>query len=377
MKLTTVLTPVLALVAVFAIAGRAQAQMPFPASNEDPSGANLLVQAKPKLVVDKVQHDFGRITDTSSVFVDIPFKNAGTGTLEILDTHATCGCTISRLEQTTYPPGQSGILKVEFKPQGKNGPQLQRVTIRSNDPVQGEVTVSIMAEVEPVVMIEPKIVQFGEVKKGETRTATVKIIGRTEDFAATFGTVSSDEALTLEVLETKPIEMNGKTLRQTEVKLTLKPTAPVGHLQQSASIRTSDSRMPAVTAQVMADVVGDLEAGPARLTLGVLQSQGPIKSELKVTSRAGTPFKITEVTSQSVSPIDLKFEVKPVDPAKPNSYTIAVSGTGPKDAVPIRGEVVIKTNVPGEETIRIPYFGVVKPQIGAAPQTAPQIGAAK
>lgn len=366
MKLATVM-PVIALVTALGLAGHVQAQVPFPPSNEDLSGASLLVQAKPKLLIDKIQHDFGRITDTSSVFVDIPFKNTGSGTLEILDTHATCGCTVSRLEQTSYPPGQSGILKVEFKPQGKNGPQLQRVTIRSNDPAQGEQTVSIMAEVEPVVMIEPKIVQFGEMKKGESRSAVVKIIGRTEDFAATFGTVSNDEAMVLEVLETKPVEMNGKTLRQTEVKITLKPTAPVGHFQQSASIRTNDSRMPAVTASVMAEIIGDLETGPARVTLGVMQAQGPIKSEVKVTSRAGTPFKITEVTNQAVANLDLKFAVKPVDPAKPNAYTIEVTGTAPKDSVPIRGEIVIKTDVPGEQMIRIPYFGVVKPQnLGAA-----------
>lgn len=362
MKLLIAFKPAVAFLVLSAgLAAPALAQVPFPAP-DDPAGPNLLVQAKPHLVADKMQHDFGRIMDTSSVFVDIPFKNTGTGTLEILDTHATCGCTVGRLEKTSYAPGESGVLKVEFKPQGKNGPQLQRVTIRSNDPAEPEVVVSITAEVEPVVMIEPKILQFGELKKGEGKSAIVRVIGRTEDFAATFGTVSSDDALQLEVLDSKPVEMNGKTLRQTEVKITLKPNAPVGHLQHSASIRTNDTRMPAVTVTIMGEIVGDLEAGPARLALGVLQAEGPIKSELKVTSRAGVPFKISEITSQAINDIGLKFDVKPVDPAKPTAYTIEVTGTAPEKAVPIRGEVVIKTDVAGEEMIRIPYFGVVRPQ---------------
>lgn len=352
---------------VTGLAGRAQAQVPFP-SDEEPTGSNLLVQAKPKLVVEKAQHDFGRIMDTASVFVDIPFKNTGTGTLEITDTHATCGCTVGRLEQTTYAPGQSGILKVEFKPQGKNGPQLQRVTIRSNDPGQPETTVSITADVEPVVIVEPKLIQLGDIKKGETRTAMVKIYGRTEDFAATFGTVSADDFLTLKLLETRSVEMNGKTLRATEALITLSGSAPVGHLQQSASIRTNDPRMPAVTVQIMGEVLGDLEAGPARLQLGILQVNAPIKSELKVTSRAGTNFKIDKVEFESVNKkINLDFAVKPVDPNQPNAYTIEITGKAPDEAVPIRGEVIVKTDVKGEEAMRIPFFGVVRPQnLGAA-----------
>ncbi|MCC6677161.1 MAG: DUF1573 domain-containing protein [Phycisphaerales bacterium] len=368
MKLTALLRPSVALAALLflVIPGLARAQVPFP-GDDSPTGPSLLVQAKPKLVVEKIQHDFGRIMDTASVFIDIPFKNTGTGTLEILDTHATCGCTLGRLEQTTYAPGQSGILKVEFKPQGKNGPQLQRITIRSNDPVQPESTIAITAEVEPVVMIEPKLLQFGEIKKGESRTATVKVIGRTEDFAATFGTVSNDEALGLEVLSTRDVELNGKKLRETEVKVTLKPKAAVGRLQQSASIRTNDPRMPAVTVQIMGDILGDLEAGPARLALGVLQAQGPIKTELKITSRAGANFKIAEVTNQALNGIDLQFAIKPVSENQQSAYVIEITGTAPKDAVPIRGEVMIKTDVAGEEMIRIPYFGVVRPQnLGAA-----------
>lgn len=356
----------IAAVVLLAFPGSARAQLPFP-SDDTPTGPGLLVQSKPRLIVEKIQHDFGRIMDTASVFIDIPFKNAGTGSLDILDTHATCGCTLGRLEQTSYAPGQSGLLKVEFKPQGKNGPQLQRITIRSNDPVQPEVTVTITADVEPVVMIEPKLLQFGEIQKGETRTATVKIIGRTEDFAATFGTVSNDEALSLEVLSTREVEMYGRKLRETEVQITLKNKAPVGRLQQSASIRTNDPRMPAVTVQVLGEVVGDLEAGPARLALGVLQAEGPVKSELKVTSRTGADFKIAEVSNQALNGIDLHFAVKPLSETQHSAYVIEVTGTAPKDAVPIRGELLIKTDVAGEEMIRIPYFGVVRPQnLGAA-----------
>lgn len=356
----------LALLLLLLPAGRAAAQQPFP-SDDTPSGPSLLVQAKPRLVVEKIQHDFGRIMDTASVYVDIPFRNTGTGTLEILDTHATCGCTLGRLEKTSYAPGESGILKVEFKPQGKNGPQLQRITIRTNDPVQAEASVSITAEVEPVVMVEPKMVQFGEVKKGESRSAIIKIIGRTEDFAATFGTVSNDESLALKVLETRPVELNGKKLRETTVQLTLKPGSAVGHLQQSASVRTNDSRMPAVTVQVLGEIIGDLEIAPARAALGVLQAGGPVKSELKVTSRAGANFKIAGVTSQTMSGMDLTFEVRPVSENQQTAYVIALSGTAPKDPVPVRGEIVIKTDVAGEETLRIPYFGVVRPQnLGSA-----------
>lgn len=368
MKLCPPFRPSAALAAflIAVIAGPARAQVPFP-GDDNPTGPSLLVQAKPRLSVEKIQHDFGRIMDTASVYVDVPFRNAGTGELQIIDTHATCGCTVGRLEKTTYAPGESGILKVEFKPQGKNGPQLQRITIRSNDPIQAEVTVAITAEVEPVVMIEPKLLQFGEVKKGESRTAKVKVIGRTDDFAATFGTVSSEEALALQVLGTRDIELNGKKLRETEVEITLKPGTPVGRLQQSASIRTNDARMPAVTVQVMGDIVGDLEIGPARLALGVLQASGPIKSEFKITSRAGAAFKVLKIENQSISGIELEFTVKPVSEAAHNAYTVEVAGMAPKDPVPIRGEVQIKTDVKGEETIRIPYFGVVRPQnLGAA-----------
>jgi hypothetical protein len=54
--------------------------------------------------------------------------------LNIRETRANCGCTVSAPEKDTLAPGESSKISVTFNSNGRRGRQQKMVTIFSNDP---------------------------------------------------------------------------------------------------------------------------------------------------------------------------------------------------------------------------------------------------
>src|SRR5690606_26573501 len=135
--------------------------------------------------IDRLRHSFDRIVDSETVKTQFTFRNAGEGTLVIQSVDSTCGCTVPDLQKLEYAPGESGTLEVGFKPQGKQGMNHQRVTIRTNDPENSTTVLTISAQVVRQVYAEPGLANMGQVHKRGTQDQLVSIYGRSPDFEVT------------------------------------------------------------------------------------------------------------------------------------------------------------------------------------------------
>lgn len=100
----------------------------FPPMTEDE-----LAQA-PRLQLEKSNYDFGTINEGEIVKTDFVFTNTGKSPLNIRETQANCGCTVSNPEKETLAPGESSKITVTFNSKGRRGRQQKMVTIFSNDP---------------------------------------------------------------------------------------------------------------------------------------------------------------------------------------------------------------------------------------------------
>ena len=78
------------------------------------------------------EHNFGKLSEGEVVSYTFRFKNAGTGSLVIKSTSASCGCTVPKYDKEPIPPEGTGSLEVVFNTMGKLGQQHKTIGVRTN-----------------------------------------------------------------------------------------------------------------------------------------------------------------------------------------------------------------------------------------------------
>ncbi len=353
-----------ALGTVLALAGSASAlPPPIPANR-----AASRTQSEPSLArmeFKATTHDVGSIFDHEPQEFKFEFTNTGEEKLVIEKVQSSCGCTAGELAKTEYEPGESGTIDVTFNPKGKKGDQRRQLTVYSNDLSGREIMLTVVGSVSQLVAIDPGVLAMGSVPKGNTVTKFLTVTGRTPDFEVTRATPGDLEAFSVRVVGTEPIEelgANGKptgeTLRASTIEVTLKGGAHVGRLDDRITIRTNDARRAIVQAQVIANVVGDVAVTPPRISIGRPELGERMTREFTVASRSGKPFKIKDIRFAN-GPLQIGFDIKPVNPDKPDTYTIRLDATAARVHPRLRQDIVIITDVEGEEEILLPVSGVI------------------
>jgi hypothetical protein len=87
---------------------------------------------RPVLSFDKVEHDFGTITEGENVGTIFRFTNSGDGALIIGSATTSCGCTVPKFSNKPVAPGESGTLEVVFDSSHREGKQTKTISVRSN-----------------------------------------------------------------------------------------------------------------------------------------------------------------------------------------------------------------------------------------------------
>lgn len=86
----------------------------------------------PKFEFEKVEHDFGTITEGQVVEYTYKFKNTGEAPLIIQAAQGSCGCTASDWTKTPIPVGGTGFVTAKFDSNGKPNIQNKTVTVTAN-----------------------------------------------------------------------------------------------------------------------------------------------------------------------------------------------------------------------------------------------------
>ncbi|MCK9426861.1 MAG: DUF1573 domain-containing protein [Ignavibacteriaceae bacterium] len=104
--------------------------------------------ATPKLQFEKTLHDFGKIKEGSIVDYTFKYKNVGSAPLEISHVRTSCGCTAAVISGKSLKPKEEGTLKVEFDSSNREGVVTRTITLTSNDPLEPQKILTIMAFIE-------------------------------------------------------------------------------------------------------------------------------------------------------------------------------------------------------------------------------------
>jgi|SRR5690606_3145805 len=94
-------------------------------------------------------HDFGNILQDSENTKIFTFTNTGTEPLIIENAKGSCGCTVPQYPKEPVAPGESGEIKVVYKPGKQKNKQNKTVTITANTEPASTI-LTIVADVQEV-----------------------------------------------------------------------------------------------------------------------------------------------------------------------------------------------------------------------------------
>ena len=332
-------------------------------------------EGTPRSTVDHEEYEFGTMDADVKGTHDFLFTNTGDGTLDLTVGDTSCRCTMSKLAQSSVPPGQSTKVTMTWTAEEVLGPYRQTATIFTNDPARPRVTLTVSGRITAAVRVVPQELVFSSVSAGQSATAEAELFCYLQDPLEILGFKLADtstaeqfevafEPLSADRLAEDPDAHSGQL-----VKVILKPGLPQGPFQQKILIRTNLEASPAVVLPIEGvisseiAVVGrgyDQETGV--LTLGTVDGQtgvqrrlmlivrGPYRKEVKFQPAKITPDslkvefgKATQINNDTVMQVPMTIRIPP--------------GTGPAAHLGSKqgklGEILLETNHPRCPQLRI------------------------
>ena len=99
--------------------------------------------SQPSIKLDKITYDFGQVEEGIKIKHTFKIANIGKAPLVINNAHATCGCTVPKLEKKELKPGESCHLQVIIDTAMKQKAITKAVFVNSNDPIHPVVTIQL------------------------------------------------------------------------------------------------------------------------------------------------------------------------------------------------------------------------------------------
>jgi len=312
----------------------------------------------PAISLEVEERDFGTIWDFQTVTTTFPFTNTGSKTLVLNRLQAGCGCTTPIADKTVLQPGETGTITVTFDPKGKADKQDKKVTIFSNAVNEPEKGFWIRSYVNQFVDVKNKFLSLNEMELGEPHSIEFDFFPIDPNFKiiSMSGTGKHGQYISAEELELP----EGSPRR---VRINISPEMPWGAFHSQLKVKgtgnTPDGEPITHEFTIFANgkTYGQLRADNHIMSLGTLRQGGAFHKRNKLFRADGAPFQVlnTAILQPTVSGINASA-LQNLD----GSFDLIVTGTLPQSHKgPINAELMVQTDVPGEEVLRFRVTGVV------------------
>ncbi|MAB79311.1 MAG: hypothetical protein CMJ89_08155 [Planctomycetes bacterium] len=320
--------------------------------------------------------DLGGVTDTGTYEARFHFTNRGAERLVIQKIKTGCKCAQASTARLNYGPGEKGSILVTLKPSGKKGYLPSVVQVVSNSTPNELETISLLATVEPMLELESSLLQLGQLQPGEEHRVSFAMSTRIPDLTLpSFHT--NREFLTLQNISQGQPDEDGS--RGFTGELVVAADAPWGVFSglraASASIQVrgtpkgganveSGTYSFRIEGSIYREVVPKVLTGYGAGSVGSLLYLGNLRAgatfERRMLLRGhSAPFLIVDAKLEGPAASLARVIVEANDE---DGFEIVLAGTAPDRRGSLRGDIVVTTNVPGEETLRIGYQGTVIPR---------------
>lgn len=85
-----------------------------------------------KIKFEKVEHNFGTISEGTQATVTFTFTNEGTEPLVLNSVRASCGCTTPKWTREPVAPGATGEITAIYNSKGRPGNFTKTITVKYN-----------------------------------------------------------------------------------------------------------------------------------------------------------------------------------------------------------------------------------------------------
>lgn len=290
------------------------------------------------LVCDALVYDFGQAAETALITRVFVLRNSGDQPVRIDRVQAACGCMTTGLTSSEIAPGGTAELTVNVALRGRSGAQRFTVRVRSNDPVNPLMTLTVQGTVAEDVRVRPLQVAFAKVRAGEIAQARVTLESAgPENFSIT-GVESSDARLHVDA----PAGQAGRVFT---LNISVNPAATDGEFRGEVTVHTDHPRRPLIHIPVSLFTKPSVVVRPTALTLPMDVEALSQPQVLIVFSPEAQPFTIEKVVKPDEA---MEVTVRPVTPYR---YDIEIDNIipGPGLATPL----LIKTSL--GITIQVPF----------------------
>lgn len=305
---------------------------------------NLLDE--PKIVFEEQTYNFGKIYIGEIVEHGFKFKNQGSAELLVKNVKSSCGCTAALVSKSHLLKDETGEVQVKFNPGRYVGMVSKSVTVYSNDPESSSVKLTIAGEVIEEVSVNPRLLSFGIIRKGDSSTRSVE--------------VKTIPELKIKV---KKVESPNPYISFTDNKadkdgtnrfqVTFSNYEYIGKFTGVIFIYTSSNRQERLDIPFSGEVIGDITFYPEIVSFGqITQEQDANKSV--ILNIVNNDVKIEKI---EVDPDTINYTISELNnTSKKINITLGKESTVGK----ITGSLKIYTNSAIQPIIQIPISGEVR-----------------
>ncbi len=301
---------------------------------------------RPKITFEEHVYNFGKIYIGENIKHGFKFKNAGRGELIINNVKSTCGCTGALVTKNKLLKNEEGEVEVRFNPGRYVGKVTKSVFVNSNDPENPSYKLTITGEIIEEVSINPKKINFGIIRKGDTctRPLEIKVI---PEFKIQIKKVESPNPYITIV--------DGKTNEENSYKyeVTIGNYDYLGKVNGIIFVYTSSNKQERIDVPFSGEIIGDITFYPEVVSLGSITRNQDTKKTL-IVNFVNKDVKIEKI---EVNPSIIHYTVSELDK---NSKQIDIKVDKDTDIGKITGNVRIYTNSSIQPVINIPIRGEVK-----------------
>lgn len=371
---------------------------PPPATPTPPAPTATAELADPESIhFTELKADMGRVGEGTVAKHLFVFENQGSKDLVIKNIRTSCGCTVPELyvygeneaivrrisvpgkasrtpegpEATadlpaleagqigrlvSLPPGARAGVLAQIHTQGlPTGPKHATVTVESNDPKLGTVSLAAQCQIVRLVDVNPPTLHFGQMARRDTKKMET-LIAPAEDMDLQ---VQAPQDVPSFVHVTLDPVVDAEIQGTWRVGVTFGPGAPIGFFTQSLSFPTNHPEKPEVKIPIIAQVTANVVFEPERFFFqGVPKGEEREQTVRVVALDPDESFEITDVS------IDTRYDgtfTPSVETVKEGrEYVVHLKVVGDVEAPYFSGTVRLKTTHPDLPEKELTFYGYLQ-----------------
>jgi hypothetical protein len=298
---------------------------------------------------DELSKDFGSVPRGPTLKHPFRVVNKTGAPVNISSVRVSCGCVTATALKGYLRSGEETVVLAEMDTTRFTGPKSVTIYVAFDQPRAEEVRLWVQANGRNDFNVAPDTMAFGQVKRGTTPDAAVRITfyGNTE------------EQVTGVRCESNYVKPKLKEISRQESEVVYEVTAklpediPAGKWYTDLWLQTANTSLPQIRIPLTVEIESALNVTPDAVTLGEIR-QGT-ESERRVIIKGVKPFRVLKVTGT-----DALIDVRDNTPQSKMFHVLTVKLRAVQ-AGEVNRALSVVTDLPEDNKVEFQVHATVKP----------------